>query len=324
MAIRYRLHTPDDQDALVRFWSEHGGWDALDAETWTTRLMEPPVGGARIVIGEDDGGGIVAQFAFIPSLVWMDGAEVPALRPFAPIVAPGARDGVNLNPLAHPVVAMFNFARGAFRDLGDGVLYMIPDPRWRRLFRPFPQFKTAPFPLLSRPLPLTDGPLRLRDGYTAGPLDGWGPRVDALWEAARRLGGVQVVRDSRTLPWKVGQGDYVLTAVERGNDLVGLVASRQKGDRQWLVCDFLSADPEAVRPTLAAAINEGHAAASAAPPDKPINKVSVLGSALLEPAARAFGLERETYTFYLVVERLDTSLPWESAAPERWTVSPND
>ena len=321
MAVRYRLHTPEDQGALVRFWSEHGGWDALDAKTWTTRLMEPPVGSARVVIGENDAGEIVAQFAFIPSLVWLDGAEVPALRPFAPIVAPGARDGVTLNPLAHPVVAMFNFARGAFRDLGDGVLYMIPDPRWRRLFRPFPQFRTAPFPLLSRPLPL-DRPLSL-GGHTAGPLDGWGSRVDALWEAARELGGVQVVRDRRTLPWKVGQGDYALTAVERGNDLVGLVASRQKGDRQWLVCDFLAADPEAVRPTLAAAINEGHRAALA-PPDKPINKVSVLGSALLEPAAEALGLTREKYTFYLVVERLDDALPKAAVAPERWTVSPND
>ena len=319
MAVEYRLHTDSDRDALVRFWNAHSGWDALDADGWAARLMDPPVGGARIVVGEDDGE-IVAQFAFVPSLVWLGGAEVAALRPFAPVVAPGVRTG--LNPMHHPIVAMFNHARQAFRDLGDGVLYMLPDPRWRRLFRPLPQFQTAPFPLLSRPLPLDGGPLGL-GGHAAGPLDGWGPRVDALWAAARDRGGVQVVRDSRTLPWKVGGGDYTLTAVERGNDLVGLVASRHKGDRQWLVCDLLAADDAALAATLAAAVNEGHAAASRAQPGA-LAKVSVLGAPALERAALALGLARERYTFHLVVERLDPAIPKGLAAPERWTVSPND
>ena len=282
--------------------------------------MKPPVGSARIVIGEDEAGQIASQFAFVPSLVWLDGAEVPALRPFAPIVAPGVRGG--LNPMQHPVVAMFNHGRQAFGDLGDGVLYMLPDPRWRRLFRALPQFRTAPFPLLSRPLPLEGGPLAL-GGYTAGPLDGWGPRVDALWHAAREWLGVQVVRDSRTLPWKVGQGDYRLTAVERGNDLVGLVASRHKGDRQWLVCDLVAADAPALQATLAAAVNEGHAATTAAEPGS-LAKVSVLGAPAVEQAALALGLARERYTFHLVVERLDPEVPKDLAAPERWTVSPND
>ena len=320
MTIRYRLSTVDDQDTLVRFWSEQSGWDTVDAETWTQRLVKPPVGSARIVLGEDEEGKIVSQFAFVPSLVWLDGAEVPALRPFAPIVAPGVRSG--LNPMQHPIVAMFNYGRQAFRDLGDGVLYMLPDPRWRRLFRALPQFQTAPFPLLSRPLPMEDGPLSL-GGYTAGPLSGWSVRVDALWAAARGWMGPQVVRDCRTLPWKVGQGDYRLTAVERGNDLVGLVASRHKGDRQWLVCDVLAADRPALRAALAAAVNEGHRAATAAEPGA-INKVSVLGAPLVEESALALGLTRERYTFHLVVERLDASIPKNLAAPERWTVSPND
>ena len=318
MALQYRVASRDDLDALAAFWNAHGGWDTLDADGWADRFMTLPGGlESRIVVGED-GGQIVSQFLFVPTRVWADGAEVRALRPFAPIVAPGVRGG--LSPLQHPVVAMFRFAFKAFQDVGDGVVYMIPDPRWRRLFRPLPQFRTAPFPLLSRPLPF-DGPLGL-GGHTAGPLDGWGPEVDALWQASRDLFGVQVVRDRQTLPWKIGGGDYRVTGVRRGDDLVGLVASRHKGDRQWLVCDVLAADEPALAATLAAAANEGHAAAAAMPGS--IDKVSVLGAPLLERAALGLGFERERYTFHLVVGRLDPDVPDALADPARWTVSPND
>ena len=318
MALQYRVASRDDLDALAAFWNAHGGWDTLDAEGWAERFMTLPNGlETRIVVGEDDGE-IVSQFLFVPTLVWTGEATVRALRPFAPIVAPGVRGG--LSPLQHPVVAMFRYAYAAFQDVGESVVYMIPDPRWRRLFKALPQFRTAPFPLLSRPLPF-DAPLAL-DGHTASPLDGWGPEVDALWEASRDLVGVQVVRDRQTLPWKVGGGDYTLTAVRRGGDLVGLAASRHKGDRQWLVCDVLAADEAALRAALAAAANEGHAAATATP--DAIDKVSVLGAPLVERAALALGFARERYTFHLVVARLGDGVPEAIADPARWTVSPND
>ena len=319
MALQYRVASRADLDALAHFWNTHGGWDTLDADGWADRFMTLPNGlETRIVVGED-GGEVVSQFLFVPTRIWADGAEVRGLRPFAPIVAPDVRTG--LNPLQHPVVAMFRHAYAEFQDMGDSVVYMIPDPRWRRLFRPLRQFQIASFPLLSRPLPL-EAPLPL-DGHAAGPLDGWGPGVDALWRASRELFGVQVVRDRETLPWKVGGGDYRLTAVERGNALVGLAASRHKGDRQWLVCDLLAADQDALRATLAAAVNEGSAAAAAAEPGA-IDKVSALGAPLVEQAALALGFERERYRFHLVVARLGADGPDAVADPERWTVSPND
>ena len=323
MALQYRVATRDDLDALAAFWNEQSGWDTLDAASWAARFTPiPDVLETRVVVGENEAGEIRTQFLFLPLLVWIDGREVRGVRPFAPVVAPDARGGLDLNPLHHPIGAMFQHARHAFRDLGDGVLYLIPDPRWRRLFRPFPQFQRGQFPLLSRPLPLADGPLPL-DGHAAGPFDGDWARLDPLWEASRALDGPQVVRDGRTLPWKVGQGDYQLTAVERGNDLVGFVASRHKGDRQWLVCDILAADEAAYRATLTAAVNLGHERTQAKEPGA-IVKVSVMGTARMEPAALALGFTRERYRFHLIVERLDQTIPKEAAAPGRWGVSPND
>jgi hypothetical protein len=327
MNIKYRLHRRDDEAALIRLWSDHSGWDQLSAETWAQRLMHPPVGEARIVVGEDEETGeLIAQFPFIPSLLSVDGHDmVTALRPFAPIVSAKARRaGLPLNPLNHPIMAMYRYAVDAMRTRGDGVIYMLPDPRWRRLFRPFPFFQTGAFPLFSRPVPL-DVPFALPAGTSVVPFDGWDERVDRLWEQAATLHECLVVRNTKTLPWKVGLGDYTLTAVEREGELIGLVASRQKGDRQWLICDLLAADGgEALQATLAVACNVADEAARAAPPEHAVNKVAILTTPLLQTACEDLGFRRDAYNFTLVVHLLDESLGKAAVDPKRWYLSAND
>jgi hypothetical protein len=325
MRLTYRLHTKADEPALIRFWSEHSGWDQVDAETWAHRLVRPPLGQAAIVLGTDpDSGEIRGQFAFIPSLVWCGSREVPALRPFAPIMHRDYRGSflsMVINPLGHPAVAMYRYGVEALRQRGVGLIYMMPDPTWVRLLRLFPTMRCGCFPFWSRPLPLPE-PLPLAASFRVVPADLRGERVEHLWRAARELHGCTVVRDSRTLPWKVGSGDHEVIEVERGGELVGLVASRHKGDGQWLICDLLAADGgEALRATLAAACNVGNERALAG---APIRKVGLLVTPPLEAAARDLGFARDAYDFYLAVQPLDPALSWDEVGPKRWYVSAND
>jgi hypothetical protein len=325
MAITYRMHNKRDEPALIRLWSEHGGWDRIDPETWAERLLRPPVGEASLAVAEDEAGAITGQFAFIPSLVWVGGREVKALRPFAPIVTRElSRASRSLNPLAHPVPRMYLHAIRALKDRGVGLVYMLPDPRWMLLFRVAPFIRRTSFPLWSFPLPLPER-LALGDGVTAAPLIAFDDRVDRLWEKARALHGCTVVRDSRTLPWKVGVVEHSVLGVERAGELIGLVASRRKGDRQWLVDDLLAADDgPSLRATLSAVVNLAHAEALASPPESPIRKVAALVTPVMEPAAQAVGFRRDDYDFHLVVQCLDTSLPADAVDPARWYISPND
>ncbi len=334
MGITYRLHTREDEAALLNLWCEHGQWDKIDAQEWAERLLRPPFGEAAIVVAEDgDSRQVVGQFAFIPSRVSVDGRDVSALRPFAPIMSPAARGSLrNGNPFHHPIPAMYMYAVKALRKRGDGLIYMVPDTRWLRFFRMFPFLTCGSFPLWSLPLPLARD-LPLPAGYRAGPVSPAEPDVDALWEKARRLHGCTVVRSTQILPWKVGRGDYHLLGIRRGGEggagrggeLVGLVASRQKGDRQWLICDMLCADADgALSATLAAVTNFAHAQALAAPPAAPIRKVALLTTPVLEPAVRALGFARDAYDFPMVVHVLDETITREQVAPSRWYVSPND
>ena len=323
MALTYRLHCDEDLPSLQRLWEEETGWGTLTPELWRRHVIEAPFGGATIVIATDTNTGQdVGQFAFIPWLVTVAGREVRAFRPAAPIVAKAMRFR-SPNPFQHPVSGMYQYAVKALRERGDGLIYMLPDPRWMPFFRMFPMLQRGSFPLWSLPLPLAE-PLALGKGYTTRPLLGWDQQVDCLWNMLLRFYGCSVVRDSRSLAWKIGGGDYTVLSIERNGEMVGLVASRQKGDRQWLVCDVLAADAEdSLRATLAAVCNLAHSEAVATK-EKPICKVAVLVTPIMEPVVRQLGFVRDAYDFPFVIHILNPSITKEDVAPERWYLSAND
>lgn len=326
MGLDYRLVREDDLPGIQRLWKEETNWGTLAEELWQRLVVDAPEwGGISGAVATDDSGSIVGQFAFVPSLVSVDGREVRAFRPGAPIVSRSLRFR-SANPLSHPAVAMYNYAVKALRARGDGLIYMVPDPRWLRLFKMFPFLRCGTFPLWKLSLPL-GRPLAPGDGYSASRLASLdSERIDRLWERARRLHDCLVVRDSRTLPWKLSEPGYEVVGVERGGELVGLTAARRKGDRQWLLCDVVTTDAgEAMRETILAAVNLGHERAlEAAGTEKPIHKIAVLATPLMEPVLRALGFVRDAYDFPLVVHVLDPSLTKHDIDPARWYVSAND
>lgn len=250
---------------------------------------------------------IVGQFAFLPSLVQVADRQVRAFRPAAPIIAKRVRFH-SVNPLKHPAAAMYSHAVKALRARGDGLIYMVPDPRWMRFLRMFPGLLCGKFPLWSIPLPVAV-PLALPAGLSAAPLTSWDTRVDRLWNVGSSLHGCQVVRNAVALSWRIGTGEYQVTGIHRGDELVGVVAARAKGDRQWLICDLLFADvDDALVGALAVAVNQGSEAAAAAPPEKPIRKAGVLVTPIMERAVRRLGFTRDAYDFPLIIQILDRSI----------------
>ena len=329
MTLKLEFHEVADLPGLERLWQEATDWGEQTLRRLHEWFMEAPFGRPRIVVATDvESGENIGQFRFMPSRVSVNGREVRAHRPFGTIITTRMREAVKSNnPLEQPAVAMYMHAVAELQARGEQLIYMVPDPRWVRLFRMFPFLQTGSFPLWSLPVPSEAGPLALGRGLTAAPLAAWGDgRVDALWNAARRVHGCMAVRNADVLRWRLANATYTVTAIERGRELVGLVASRAKGDRQWLVCDLLAADDgDALRATLAAAANVAHAEAQArAGGADEIRKVAVLTTPVIEPVARDLGFVRDEYDFPLVVHILDDSLRAEDVNPARWYVSAND
>jgi len=327
MAFKLEFHQVADLPGLERLWQEATDWSQQTFSSLHAWFMEAPFGKPSIVVALDDRSGeIVGQFRFMPSRVSVDGNEVRAYRPFGTIISKAMREAVESNnPFDQPAVAMYRHAITELQARGEQLIYMVPDPRWFRLFKMFPFLQTGSFPLWSLPLPIEELP-SLGQGYRAGALIAWDDkRLDQLYSAARRLHGCMVVRDAASLRWKLGNANYTVTAVERGEELVGLVAARAKGDRQWLVCDLLALDDyEAMRATLAAAVGVAHAKSLESNGAQPVHKVAVLVTPVMERAARNLGFVRDDYDFPLVVQVLGESIAPEEVDPARWYVSAND
>lgn len=332
MGLTYEFHSDAMLPGLERLWREATDWGENTLEDLRPWFESAPFGKPSIIVATDERTGrMVGQFRFMPTRVSIDGRVVSAVRPFATIVTKEANEAADIRgALDSPIAAMYLLAVSEFKERGVGLLYIVPDQRWMGLFKRWvttlklAQLDYGTYPLWSLPLPLAS-PLPLGEGYTAAPLAALDARVDALWEKSSRLHGCMTLRDSTMLRWKLAQANYTTTAIERDGELVGLVASRRKGDRQWLVCDMLTADAgDSLRATLAAAANVAHEKSLAGEGDEAIHKVALLVTPALEAVVGEMGFRRDAYDFPLAVHVLDETIVPPDVAPSRWYVSAND
>lgn len=331
MSLDLKFHDVADLPDLDRLWQEETDWGQQSAELqrW---FMEAPFGKPSVVVASDgQTGKAVGQFRFMPMRISVNGRDVNAVRPFGTIVTKEAHMAAGARAvLDNPIARMYLRGADEFRARGAGLMYIVPDERWVGLFKRWAlalkmfKIKYASFPLWSLPLPLTSGLLPLGDAFTSSPLTTW-DEVDQLWKTSRKLHSCMAVRDAGALRWKLAQASFTVTAIKHAGQLVGLVASREKGDRQWLICDLLAADDgPALRATLAAAVNAGNEESVARGKENELRKVAVLATSVMEPSVRSLGFVRDDYDFPLVVHVLDKSLAADDVRPERWYVSAND
>ena len=326
LTLDYRPFTSADLPELEKLWLHDTKWGGLTKQMWLDHVVNAPLGPPAGMLAVDSAtGAIVGQFPFVRVLVEIDGQVRKAFRPSAPILSQRISELLQLaNPFSHPVAVMYRQSIDALREEGAALLVMVPDPRWARFLRMFPGLQVGKVPLFSRPLPLTQ-PLEVDPEYTMAPLVNFDDRVDALWRLAGRHHGVALARTADVLQAKIGRGDWEVLGVTRSGRLVGLVASRQHGDRQWLVGDLISEDLDgALRATLRAVIELANRRATEAPEDKPIHKVCLAVTPAMQAAVTGMGFVRDNYDFALVVHQLDPAISPSSIAPGRWYISAND
>lgn len=323
MELKFRLYTPEDVPVISELWQSSTEWGALSPAMISRHLDNAPFGKPIVTVAENvDTGKIVGQAVLMPSLISVKGNLITAFRPVAPILERSLRVR-SLNPLQHPIVRLFQYGFEEMRNRGEKLVFMLPDPRWMMMFRLLPDFRSTSFPLWSLRLPMAS-PFPSDADYTASELTNWDQRVDKLFAKAAGQYACMVMRNADALRKKSGPPEYEVLGVERSGELVGVVASKQKGDGQWLICDFMAADSEAERATLKAVCNLAHRRATARSTATPIHKAGILAPPRLLPALRELGFSRDQYDFHLVLKILDGSLSADDVDPSLWYLSAND
>ncbi|HEX8475262.1 MAG TPA: hypothetical protein VF666_14625 [Pyrinomonadaceae bacterium] len=333
MGLTYEFHADATLPGLERLWRDATDWGEAALDGLRPWFEAAPFGKPSVVVASDEQtGATVGQFRFMPSQVSVNGRVFSAVRPFGTIVKPEAHEAADIrSPLDSPIARMYLAGVNEFQARGVSLVYTVPDQRWLGLFKRWVKtlamfrLDYGTFPLWSLSLPLQSA-LPSDAGYSAAPLVAWDERVDRLWQKFSRLHGCTSLRDAATLQWKLSNANYTTTAIERDGELVGLVASRRKGDRQWLICDMLVTDDgDALRATLSAVTHVAHEKSlSVGVGEEAIHKVAVLATPLMEPTLKDLGFARDDYDFPIAIHILDESIKAEDVAPSRWYVSAND
>lgn len=328
MNISTRIGTEADLPAVAQFWSEHSGWGEMDLAAWQANFGTTPQGPAELILAEvEDTGEMVGQFVFLPIPVAIKGQQVSAYRPFAPIVKSDLRMRDDAVSLQGVMLQMYMNAVEHLSQLGAELLYILPDPRWARIFSFAPFFLTGTFPLYSMPL-VKAATLSNSANLRAVAIDFGDARINELWQQNKQRYDCLILRDQVFLQWKNSHRAYQLWAVvDQDEKLVGAFVSLRKiQQKQCLICDVLCSEgAEVFAQVLQTALaflaqkekqlEEREAA---------VEKIALLAIPQMLPTLDELGFAKDQYHFHLVVHALNPELDQALVAPERWYISAND
>ena len=331
MDITYRIAVEEDIEAMAKFWSDNAGWDIIDAVEWKRRFMNSPAGDAIVSLALDESTSeIIGQFVFIPLNVSVAGKTVKAFRPFAPILKVSLQTKFGISALLtgrHPLLKMYARVTEDLSKKDIPFVFIIPDPRWNRVLKAFPNIMTHRFPLWTLSLPLTRK-FEQEPDYISKKIASDSIEIDEIWQKAALTYTAMIVRNRHLIRWRTQFGDFKTYAVYKGGNIVGFFAAVYKSkDHQWLICDLIAADTEqSLKNTLLYACN------ILADEDSLLNrsneaprKLSILATPPIEKVLLSAGFVKNDYHFTLAVHALDKkNIDRRDVNPANWYISAND
>jgi hypothetical protein len=309
-ALTYRLVEEHDVPALLRLWAE-AGWGTLTEDVWRHWFVETPHGRCVVAVAVDEGGEVVAQEMFTPSLVSIDGREVRALRVSAPIVSASIR-GISLRHPDHPVFGLYRTAVEAASAQGFGVLYSLPEYGWLPIFRLIPGFAEAVYPCVAVPLDAHQD-----SNAFVGRSAEYNDEYDRLWLSARETFPIHcgVVRRHEWVRFRNSGRIAVEVRDTSDGSLTGYASVKKQ---TGLLADVLARSPDELPHVLNATVrwlarNRGG-----------LTHLKVMQTPALAAALEGFPTEPVDYRFAFTCRTLGDALPAEAIAPERWHAMPGD
>jgi hypothetical protein len=331
MEIIYRIANDTDVPAMSQFWSENSGWDVIDAGEWRRRFTNGPCGDAIVSLAVDKStAAIIGQFVFIPFNVSVVGKIVKSFRPFAPILKVSLQTKFGISALltgSHPLLKMYLKITEELSQQGVPFIFIIPDPRWTRVLKAFPNVMTNRFPLYTLRLPLAQK-MAIGAEYNSKEITANSNEIDDLWVRASSTYTSMIMRSSKLIEWRTQFGDFKIYAVYSQNSIAGFFAAVFKAkDHQWLICDLVAIDTGIhLKITLYYACN------ILSELDEMMNlnnaehrKISILATSPMEKILIQAGFEKNDYHFTLAVHQLNkTDIDRKNIHPSEWYVSAND
>jgi hypothetical protein len=242
--LSYRLYENKDIDQVLELWKKFSGWGAITEKQFEDWYLKTPYGNCIIIVAVNEENKIVGQEVFIPSVVYINGTYVKALKISAPILNDKYRE-LNIRSYDHPAFAMYRYGMQIAKERDYEIIYMFPAWGWTSVLKLLPKFG-----LPEIHIGLYDCfSISLEDENTLKPksnslktsiVDGFTNEYDDLWSEAILNFPINcaVVRDLHWIKWKLKNHLVFESRHIMSNKLQGFIAVNKN---TGLIVDMLAA-----------------------------------------------------------------------------------
>jgi hypothetical protein len=307
--------TPSDYNTLVEFWNQNSGWDQISRKVWEDRFINAPYGPSVIFFIEKNNK-ILAKLVFVLLKVNLGNKEYNGCRPFAAVVDKSVKGIFGIKYVGQ----LINHGFKAMRKKGTDLLIMLPDPRWKRLFR-FIDIVFCDFPLYKLPID-NQNIASDYDKVSTEFIDFDTIGINELWNKVKKQNIYMISRNQQILKWKNSHRDYKLVGVYQETNLIGIATFLEKSqENQIQICDVLIPDTKyqkLVFNQVSSFINKEYCGN----PD--FKKMVILVPELFKESLIDVGYKPDDYQFLFVIKRLNKKIPKKALNISNWYLSAND
>ncbi len=324
--LSYRLYQDSDMQSVLELWEKYSGWGAITEEQFTKWCINTPYGKCLIIIAVDNVNKVVGQMTFVPSLVYIEGNEVKALRASAPILQENSRQK-NIKDYDHPVFAMFRYGMQVAKKQEYSLVYVFPAFAWTSVFRLFPQFdlpyvQVSSFDCFSISLEDKDTYILERNSLIVDIHKGeFSNEYNELWDDAVGHFPIccSVVRKASWLKWKIQGHSVFEVRCTQKNILNGYIAINKKSG---LIVDMLARTKEDSQKVINAVVQYLHYSNPDRIPEM-WKEITGMYTPVFQSILQNTKHEMKNFRFGFACYPLNESIN-NSIQPSSWYMMPND
>lgn len=323
--IMYRLCEEKDIQGILRLWGEESDWGAITLQQFKEWFLNTPYGDCIIIVATDDSNEIIGQIAFMPSLIYVNGTEIKALRVAAPILHKSYRFTGN-DFTEHPMCNMFRYGVEIAMQRGYFLAYIFPARGWLRAIKAISNsdihWETATFNSFSISLSASSNSRNISDeNINYSFADSFTNEYNQLWSEAVESLPIDcgIVRRKEWLKYRLSSHITIEARTKDTGKLIGYCTIKRKSG---LLVDLLARNTSDVQKTLIGAINMLFHLQSNQEL-VPFKKITGMLTPLIQEAAKSLELEPLDYKFDFGCCVFGQFIDFEHIKPAKWHMMPD-
>lgn len=317
--IFFREYVDSDLKGVLDLWEYFSDW-GRPQEGEFNNWLAGPFGSVLIFLAVDNSDRIVGQIFFTPTLMYLRGMEVRAVKISAPIIHEDYRSFI-LSDNNSLVINLFLEANKFIKEKGYDWVYSFPAYAWVRFMQSVSKLGLNPWKIQTFPClqileeEIEDGTYRLHE------LNGLSNEFNLIWEEFRLSNPnfSYIDRSKQWLEYKWGK-ELIVGILDSKKKLVGYFIIKKSSG---LILDFLMKEFLDV-PLLFKKLKKFHLIWMDESPSFERQELKIMTNNFLEPFLNQLKTQNVSFNFVFGISSIASAEEVENLGNYEWFIFPND